>query len=458
MKTDKQYRNIFIAVVFISFLAILIFNIFTPYMTDDLSYKATVLQADSFLELLGQEYEQYMTWTGRSVGHLILRFFLSGSKAYFNFANSLVFVLLTLLVYWNVENKKKYNVSVFVLINILLWLFGVMFSQTVLWETGACNYLWGSTIIMLHITLYRWLIKETDQGTDKKMILWSVVLFLTGILSGWCNENTSGGGILFVILVLLSYFIRRKSRKDKKLKLWMVSGLSGQVIGFVFMIAAPGNRIRAQFMEEEHTGILAIISRFQKITLAIEENFLFLLIFVLIVIIIVYFQEGDWKTFFNKHSMLAIWLFVFGATCYALILTAEPMPRVYFGAGVFLIIAVVQGYVDINEMGLGIRVFKSCILSVLALVMFFTYIESGANMIRIYREYHEREVYLEEMAESGKEEVTVPMLRPGFETKYSDGYQSDLTADPEYWINDAYEKLYGIEKIIAVPREDWTEY
>ena len=50
------------------------------------------------------------------------------------------------------------------------------------------------------------------------------------------------------------------------------------------------------------------------------------------------------------------------------------------------------------------------------------------------------------------------MLRPGFEKKYSDGYQSDLTDDPEYWINDAYEKLYGIDKITGVPRENWTAY
>lgn len=84
--------------------------------------------------------------------------------------------------------------------------------------------------------------------------------------------------------------------------------------------------------------------------------------------------------------------------------------------------------------------------------------DSGANMIRIYREYHEREVYLEKMAAAGEKDVTVPMLRPGFETKYSDGYQSDLTGDPEYWINDAYEKFYGIDKITAVPRENWTVY
>ena len=140
-------------------------------MTDDLSYKTTVLEADSFLDLIKQEYEQYMTWTGRSVGHMILRLFLGGSKAVFNIFNSLIFTLLTLLIYWNIEHKKRYDATLFILVNLLLWLFGVMFSQTVLWETGACNYLWGITIIMFHVTLYRWLIKKAERKLAIKALL-----------------------------------------------------------------------------------------------------------------------------------------------------------------------------------------------------------------------------------------------------------------------------------------------
>ena len=156
--------------------------------------------------------------------------------------------------------------------------------------------------------------------------------------------------------------------------------------------------------------------------------------------------------------MFIVWNFIFLATCYALILTAEPMPRAYFGAGVFLITAVVQGYTDISDKDVYFRTLKISFVAVLSVIMFFTYMDSGANMIRIYREYREREVYLEEKAAAGENDVTVPMLRPGFETKYSDGYQSDITDDPEYWINVAYEQFYGIERISAVPREEWTEY
>lgn len=92
------------------------------------------------------------------------------------------------------------------------------------------------------------------------------------------------------------------------------------------------------------------------------------------------------------------------------------MPRAYFGAGVFLIAAVVQGYTDISDNDVYFKTLKSSFIAVLSVILFFTYMDSGANMIRIYREYHEREVYLEEKAAAGEKDVTVPMLRPGFET------------------------------------------
>lgn len=39
MSIEKRRRVTFGAAVLLAFTAILIFNIFTPYMTDDLSYK-----------------------------------------------------------------------------------------------------------------------------------------------------------------------------------------------------------------------------------------------------------------------------------------------------------------------------------------------------------------------------------------------------------------------------------
>ena len=54
--------------------------------------------------------------------------------------------------------------------------------------------------------------------------------------------------------------------------------------------------------------------------------------------------------------------------------------------------------------------------------------------------------------------MTIPLLRPDFETIYSDAYNSDIQEDPEYWINIAYASYYGFDSVSGIPREDWNEY
>ena len=471
---EKRGRLFFCLTVCAAFVLIFIFNVLTPMMTDDLFYSKTVSEAASIWDLFAQEYTQYMTWTGRSVCHMILRFFLLTDKMVFNVANSVVFVLLTLLIYWNVEHKKKYDTLVYLLINLLLWMFGVVFRQTVLWETGACNYLWGSAIIMSFVTLYRYGLKrESGGGREaegdvprqadglKHPALWTVFLPVLGVLAGWCNENSSGGGLLMVLLCLGFYLSEQKKKNagsGRALKPWMVTGLIGQVVGLAFMVLAPGNAVRAAAREEEHSGLLGYMARFQKITLAVRENFLILLIIGLLLFIIVYYQKKSWKALWACSRNGILWAFVFLATCYALVMTAEPQARAYFGAGVFLTVAVVQFFVDVSEKEVIFASLKTGMSSVMLLVMFFTYMDSGANLARIYREYNERDVYLTQKAAEGVTDVTVPMLRPDFETKYSDGYNSDIQEDPGYWVNVAYASYYGFNSVSGVPREGWTEY
>ena len=454
MKLMKKQNKLFVIIVFISWWFIFIFNVLTPMMSDDLFYAKEVQAAGSLAGLVQQEYHQYITWSGRSVCHLILRCFLYGDKMIFNVFNSFVFVGLTMLIYLNVEYRRKYDISVYVLIHLMIWMFGVVFRQTVLWETGACNYLWGTTIILAFLTLYRTCLKRERDLNNK--LVWAFLLFIVGVAAGWCNENTSGGGILMSLFFI--GFSLYSNSECKKPRFWMFAGIVGQIIGFLFMILAPGNMARSLVQEEEHTGFFALLSRFQKIILAVRNNFLILLIIGMLLFIIVMYQKQGLKVICKDCRNGILWLIAFLATCFALILTPEPMPRAYFGAGIFLIIAVVQFFVYVEENEIIFRSLKTGMISVMCLIMFFTYMESGANLARIYREYHERDVYLTEQAENGVKDVTVPMLRPDFETKYSDGYNSDITASPEYWLNIAYATYYGFDSVYGVPREDWTEY
>ncbi len=447
IRSEKNRKIAFVGLVIVSFLTILIYNIFTPAMTDDLTYGKIVEGADSFLDLIRQEQHQYMTWTGRSVNHMILRCFLSMDKWFFNICNSLAFVALTLLMYYNIERKKRYDFFVYLLICLFLWTFGVSFAQTVLWETGACNYLWGSTIIMGYITVFKHCRLADYEGTSQ--IAPAIALFLMGILAGWCNENTSGGCILLVV-IWTGFYIYEKHR----VRLWMLSGIAGNLIGFLFMVLAPGNANRMQYMEEEHSGLFAIISRWQKCNLAIRNHFFILIAICIVVFILVRLQQAEWE----KSKNMLTFFFVFAATCYALVLVPEPVARAYFGAGIFLMISCVQGIVDVSDKDLYLRALKLSAVSVFALYFVFTYIDCGANLMRIYRESQERFAYIEEQKAAGNMDITVPLLRPAFENKYSDAYNSELSAeDSGYWVNVGYATYFEVNSISAVPREEWEE-
>lgn len=445
---EKMRRNLFFGLVAASFFAILIYNIFTPAMTDDLSYGKMVAGANSFLDLVRQEQHQYMTWTGRSVNHMILRCFMMGDKWFFNICNSIAFTALTLFMYYNVENKKKYDVFVYLLINLFLWIFAVSFAQTVLWQTGACNYLWGSAIIMGYLSAVRYCMKADYDGISQ--IAPAVGLFLLGVAAGWCNENTSGGCIL-VVCIWFGFYIWEK----KRVRIWMLSGVAGNLIGFLFMILAPGNANRQQYQEEEHSGLMALVSRFLKCNLAIREHFFILIAIGIAAFILVRLQRAEWK----KSKNMLIYFLVFLATCYALVLTPEPVSRAYFGAGIFLIISCIQGITDVSDMDMYLRALKLSAAAILTLYFGFTYLDCGANLMRIYRESEERFDYIEEQKAAGNMDITVPLLRPEFENKYSDAYNSELSAeDGGYWVNVAYATYYEVNSIIAVPREEWTEY
>ena len=121
------------------------------------------------------------------------------------------------------------------------------------------------------------------------------------------------------------------------------------------------------------------MARFLKITLAVRENFLILLIIGLLLFVIVYYQKKSWKAVWTSSRNGLLWSFVFLATCYALVLAPEPQARAYFGAGVFLTVAVVQFFVAVEGKEAVFASLKTGLICVLTLLMFFTYMDSGAT-------------------------------------------------------------------------------
>ncbi len=454
--SEALRKRLFQVTVFANFIMVFGFIYLTPYLSDDIIYMDEVAKANSFFDLFAQEYEHYLGHTGRNVAHILLRIFLySGNKLIFDVVAAVVFILISILIYMNIDYRKKYDIRVYAAIAVLLWLFDPTISNSVLWEDGACNYMFTGCIVLGFITLFRKAVKEERLGG----IGFTIGMFFFGLAAGWCNENTSGGAILFVLIMMVARW--RETKSFKNIRPWMITGLVGAMIGFIIMLSSPGNFFRAAAQEEAHTGVLGFLARFLKITLNIREGYLVLLFAFIVIAIAIAYKQKSKEEFFMATSGMMLFGLLFLATSYALIGVAETQLRAYYGAGLFLMTAVVSGFAYLVNKGYEeafVQAMATSLVTLLGIFFIFTYIEEGANLARIKREFDERDAYLTELAGEGIDDVVVPMLRPSWENRYTTAYTMDIREDPDYWLNAFYAEHYGFNTVTGVERENWTEY
>lgn len=451
MDKNKQSVNMtrvcFGIVVIASFVTVYFYNVLTPYMSDDLLFDTSIYH--SIWDVFREEYKQYMNWNGRSVLQIILKFAMLMPKSIFNILNSLCYVVTMLLIYLNIKGRKKYDVVLYTLINLCVWIFCVDFSQTILWVAGACNYLWGVFIILGFITLFRWYLKNSYSIKNKWLS--GILLFTTGMIAGWGNENTSGGMILIVLLFTLKHYV-----VNKKIEKIMYAGIVGNFIGFAFLLLAPGNVGRSEMAKaaESYSGIAAYVSRGLKVLKAIDEH---LLIYVIVICLL-----GAYFYYSKKYKLLdftevAIFSFASIATAVVLIMTPEPMARAYFGANIYMMIAALQMIQMIREDDTLLLSLKTGGIIAGAIAMMFVYVEEGANLVRIRREISIREDYIQEVVATGESDLILPMLRPEFETKYSMAHLCDISPDEDNWNNNIYRNTYQFLGMEVLPWDEWEE-
>ena len=305
------------------------------------------------------------------------------------------------------------------------------------------------TIILGFLTVYRYFL---ENGANIKNInIATIGLFPLGILAGWGNENTSGGAILIILLLTCFYFLQ-----NHRIEKWMYSGILGATIGFFFLLLAPGNKIRGDILKEEevYQGISAYISRGLKIFKAIDQ---YMLVYIIVLVMVgTYFYYKKYKA--EQFIEVVVFAFAALATAGVLIMTPEPMPRAYFGANVYMMIAAIQMVQLIRQDDIFCIALKNGGIIAATIALVFVYVEEGANLARIMREVEEREEYILEQVEMGNKELTLPILRPQFKTRFSFMYDNDISMEEEWWINKVYCMAYDLDSITAIEREDWTEY
>lgn len=360
VKSNKiWYLLSWVLVVGISFAIILYLNILTPLISDDITYMfvyGETARITSVSDIIQSQVNHYYQWGGRSIVHFVAQLLLMLPAYVSDVLNASVYLIYVVLIYCHIKGRGAHKLSLFLLINLAVWFLQPVLGDTILWITGASNYLWGTTFVLLFLLPYR-----LYEGQDKSMIAnlcLSFILFIWGVVAGWTNENTAGAMILIVFLFFLYY----RSRKWK-IPYWGVLGLVGSLAGFLIMILAPGNFERAG--EAASLNLYVIAYRLFNCTFTF---FLYggRVILVALVVLILYNRFSVTSQYKREHLKVALIYYIAAvAAVYAMLLSPTFPRRALFGVITYLIV------------GMGILYYNQCFRDSLVRQMRFVVILVG---------------------------------------------------------------------------------
>ncbi|MCM1089340.1 MAG: DUF6056 family protein [Muribaculum sp.] len=220
-----------------------------PVMMDDEWY-STILSAEepltSLQDIVQAQIWHYNNWGGRTVAHTLAQvIFLYLSEPVADALNVAVILLLAWLI--NAMMGERRLAFVTLTIGFLHGL-NANWKMSMYWQTGACNYLYMTVIILAFLWLY---LRELDEETHKPIAGALVWVSLLGLLCGWTNENMGPAVWVLTVLVMLL-----KLREKKPVQPWLMSGSVFCLLGSVMMLLAPGNALRSAEVPDSSYGVL----------------------------------------------------------------------------------------------------------------------------------------------------------------------------------------------------------
>lgn len=436
----KKYRAYFLTII-LMFATIYLMNVFTPLLADDYCYTyvggMTEEKVTTFSDLFRSAQFLWKNWSGRVVFLFVAQAFLLIGKIWFNIFNSIVYIGVAYLICAHAVGIRAKKASLFILANVILWLFTPRFGQNMLWLTGAANYLWPMFFILLFLLPYRLvLLGEFTECKYKRTFM--VIMVLLGFLAGEGIGNSSGACVLLGLLLIAYY---RFVQKQKVLN-WMKAGVIGSFSGFLFLILAPGNYVRAELMEDTRNKIYVISERFVYATNMLKSSLgnIYIIVLVFIVIPIAVFL---WN---KRKNALLIGIYLLTAlTCnYAMILSPAYPPRSFLGTTCFMAIGIIAGiyYIFYSRS----ERLNALILAGGFAILLLEFIPAIWDIYNINLKSAEREAYILAEIEKGNYDISLyPIVSYN---KYNGIYDlEDISESTDHYINGTIAKYYGLDAV-----------
>lgn len=238
--TDKQ-KEVLNWVLLIICFGVLFFAIYaSPYESDDLFFIddwSTNSPLTSINQIIEPQLIHYMRHTGRTVGHVILQVLLIIDKP----INSLLTTICYFVVIFCICKLAldKVTIEKYLITLGLFYFLNTAFHETVLWTTGAANYLWTLMFALLSLLPATVIWK----GQSIRWYFWP--LLIVSFLAGWSNEN-----IAPILVLLLAYIVYDVHKVSGKWNCWLILDCVFTCAGCGFLLLCPGNYARANRMNQ----------------------------------------------------------------------------------------------------------------------------------------------------------------------------------------------------------------
>lgn len=234
----------------------------------------------------------------------------------------------------------------------------------------------------------------------------------------------------------------------------MITGLVGSIVGFLIMVLAPGNKVRAQDFISTNGKMYDLIHDFNGFLDVLEKGqiVLFVLLAVSIAIAITYKKKKEEITYSIFYALCGI------AAVFAIILSPVPVlfDRSMFGATTLLIIGTcIPIYLECNEKN--IKLYVNVLLASLVLFTSFNYLRTLPDLFYTRYQYMKREAYVAKQKSEGNLNPVIYTLNSEFETSYNPYYGlGDISAYRLLWVNQYYATVHGIESVQATTLDKWN--
>lgn len=442
----KNKKTIFYLMTIGFGFAILLFNLLTPMLADDYSYTFSWYDRSSITTLWGaclSMYAHYFSWGGRIITHFIATVFLLIGKPVFNIFNTAAYCWLAYLIYrYASVHAKKGHLLIYLAVHLCIWFAVPAFGQDFLWLIGACNYLWPAVFIFTFIWPYYQYVMTGKLLSNKILIGFMPIL---GLLAGWGNENTSGAGIFFTGILLLT-----GRRLGKKLPRWMLLGFGSQIVGFLIMIAAPGNYLRLESSSENTGFLLTYGGRLSVCNQMLYEYLLPFLLAYIFLLVLVFYQNTE----ACRKWIAALFGITALANNYVMLVVTEYPERATLGTVLFLTAGLLYcASLLLNENTVKWACGIACsLLAVFCIQYSYGLLDIGYT----YRVYNRRIDSILMQRDAGILDIVTYRIEP--KTKFNGLYGlEDLQGYPTHWLNGNTSNYFGLHTIVAFPEEKAEE-